>query len=148
MSSQTKDLVAVATEVGNLNALVGALQAAGLVDVLKAPGPYTVFAPTDEAFAKLAKGALDSLLADKEKLASLLTYHVVCGQVRSKDLIKTSGAIPATLNGLLLKVQTRDNKLSVNGAKVVKSDVAASNGVIHLIDAVLVPKVAEVPAGG
>jgi uncharacterized surface protein with fasciclin (FAS1) repeats len=148
MSSQTKDLVAVATEAGNLNALVGALQAAGLVDVLKAPGPYTVFAPTDEAFAKLAKGALDSLLADKEKLASLLTYHVVRGQVRSKDLIKTSGAIPATLNGLLLKVQTRDNKLSVNGAKVVKSDVAASNGVIHLIDAVLVPKVAEVPAGG
>jgi uncharacterized surface protein with fasciclin (FAS1) repeats len=142
-----KTIVDIAVESGNFKTLVTALKAAGLVETLQGSGPFTVFAPSDAAFAKLPAGTVEALLADREKLTSILTYHVVSGKVLAADIIKTNGATPTTVNGLPLDVVVRDGKVFVNGAQVVTADIIASNGVIHVIDGVLLPKAAPVPAG-
>ena len=133
-----KDIVAVASGAGSFNTLVAAVKAAGLVDTLQGAGPFTVFAPTDEAFAKLPKGTVESLLKpeNKEKLVSILTYHVLSGKVMAAD-VKTMKA--KTVNGQSLDVKVSDGAVTVDNAKVIKTDVAASNGVIHVIDTVVMP---------
>ena len=130
-----KDIVKTAIGAGNFKTLVTALKAADLVKTLKGKGPYTVFAPTDEAFAKIPKADLDALLADKAKLTSVLTYHVVSGKVMAKDV--KAGEVP-TVNGKTIKVVT-EGGVMVNDAKVTATDIKASNGVIHVIDTVLMP---------
>ena len=142
-----KNIVEIAVEAGSFNTLVAAVKAAGLAETLQGTGPFTVFAPTDTAFAKLPAGTVESLLADKEKLASILTYHVVSGKVLAGDIVKTNGATPTTVNGLPLDIVVRDSKVFVNGAQVVTADIVASNGVIHVIDSVLLPAAAPVGAG-
>jgi uncharacterized surface protein with fasciclin (FAS1) repeats len=132
----TPDIVDTAVSAGQFNTLVKAVQTAGLVDTLKGPGPFTVFAPTDAAFAKLPPGTLEALLKDKEKLAAVLKYHVVSGKVMAKD-VKT-GAVP-TVQGKSLKVVVDGGGVKVDQAKVVKTDIVASNGVIHVIDQVVLP---------
>jgi uncharacterized surface protein with fasciclin (FAS1) repeats len=134
-----KDIVAVAAGSGQFKTLVAAIKAAGLVDTLKGPGPFTVFAPTDSAFAKLPKGTVEELLKpeNKQKLASILTYHVLSGKVLSSQ-VKTMMA--PTVNGQQLDVKVEDGKVMVNNATVVKADIPAGNGVIHAIDTVLMPK--------
>ena len=119
--------------------LVAAVKAAGLVETLKGPGPFTVFAPTDEAFAKLPAGALEDLLKpeNKAKLQSILTYHVVPGRVMAKDVVKLDSA--KTVEGEDITIKTANGKVMVDNANVVKTDVQASNGVIHVIDAVILP---------
>jgi uncharacterized surface protein with fasciclin (FAS1) repeats len=134
-----KTIVDVAVANGSFKTLVTALQAADLVAALQGPGPFTVFAPTDAAFAKLPAGTVEALLKDPKKLASILTYHVISGKIMAADVIKLGGAKPATLNGASLDIQVRDGKVFVNGAQVVTADVTASNGVIHVIDAVVLP---------
>ena len=134
-----KNIVQVAVEAGSFNTLVAAVKAAGLAETLQGPGPFTVFAPTDAAFAKLPAGTVEALLADKEKLASILTYHVVSGQVMAGDIVKANGAKPTTVNGQALDIVLTDGKVYVNGAQVVTADITASNGVIHVIDTVLLP---------
>ena len=134
-----KNIVEVAVEAGSFKTLVAAVQAAGLVETLSGKGPFTVFAPTDAAFAKLPAGTVEALLADKAKLASILTYHVVSGKVLAADIVKSNGAKPATVNGKTVDIVLKDGKVLVNGAHVVTADVAASNGVIHVIDTVLLP---------
>ena len=133
-----KDIVAVASGNGSFNTLVAAVKAAGLVETLQGPGPFTVFAPTDEAFAKLPKGTVEDLLKpeNKAKLVSILTYHVVPGKVVAAD-VKTMKA--KTVNGQSLDVKVTDGAVTVDKAKVVKTDVPASNGVIHVIDSVVLP---------
>lgn len=130
------DIVDTAVAAGSFNTLVKAVQAAGLVETLKGPGPFTVFAPTDEAFAKLPPGALDALLQDKAKLQAVLTYHVVPGKVLAADVVKLKTA--KTVQGQSLTVDTSKG-VKVGTANVVKTDVMASNGVIHVIDTVLMP---------
>ncbi len=130
-------IVEVAASNGNFKTLVAAIKAAGLADTLSSKGPFTVFAPTDAAFAKLPAGTVDALLKDIPKLKAILTYHVVSGAVMAKD-VKT-GMVP-TVNGQSLDVKADAMGVSVNGAKVTTADVAASNGVIHVIDTVLLPK--------
>lgn len=137
-----KTIVDVAIGAGSFNTLVAALKAADLVGALQGKGPFTVFAPTDAAFAKLPAGTVDALLKDPKKLASILTYHVVAGKVMAADVIKANGAKPATLNGAALTVTVNGGKVMVNGAQVTSADIAASNGVIHVIDTVVLP-----PAG-
>ena len=133
-----KDIVAVASSAGSFNTLVAAVKAAGLVETLQGPGPFTVFAPTDEAFAKLPKGTVEDLLKpeNKEKLVAILTSHVVAGKVMAAD-VKTMKA--KTVNGKELDVKVTDGAVTVDNAKVIKTDVAASNGVIHVIDTVVMP---------
>ena len=133
------DIVAVAANAGQFNTLIAAVKAAGLVETLQGAGPFTVFAPNDAAFAKLPKGAIEALLNDKEKLTAILTYHVVSGKVMAADIIKTGGAEPATVNGAPVRVTIRDGKVYVDGAQVITADIQASNGVIHAIDAVIMP---------
>jgi uncharacterized surface protein with fasciclin (FAS1) repeats len=135
---KAKDIVAVASGNGSFNTLVAAVKAAGLVETLQGPGPFTVFAPTDEAFAKLPKGTVEDLLKpeNKAKLVSILTYHVVAGKVMAED-VKTMKA--KTVNGQSLDVKVTDGAVTVDNAKVVMTDVAASNGVIHVIDTVVLP---------
>ena len=135
----TKDIVDTAVSAGSFNTLAAALEAAGLVETLKGKGPFTVFAPTDQAFAKLPEGTLKSLLkpANKEKLTAILTYHVVAGNVKAADVIKLSSA--KTLNGQSVTVKVVGGKVLINGATVVKADIAATNGTIHVIDTVLLP---------
>ena len=140
-----KNVVQVATEAGTFETLVAAVKAAGLAETLQGEGPFTVFAPSDAAFAKLPAGTVEALLADKAKLASILTYHVVPGKVMAADVIGAGGAKPATVNGQPLDVQVRGGKVYVNGAQVTAADVGASNGVIHVIDTVLMPPAA--PSG-
>lgn len=132
------DIVTVASNAGSFNTLVAAVKAAGLVETLQGTGPFTVFAPTDEAFAKLPKGTVEDLLKpeNKAKLVAILTYHVVPGKVMAAD-VKTMKA--KTVNGQSLDVKVTDGAVTVNAAKVVKTDVAASNGVIHVIDTVVIP---------
>ena len=142
-----KNIVEIAIEAGTFNTLVAAVKAAGLAETLMGPGPFTVFAPSDAAFAKLPAGTVESLLADKAKLTSILTYHVVSGKVMAGDIVKANGATPTTVNGLPLNVVVRGGKVYVNGAHVVTADIVASNGVIHVIDAVLLPKAVPVGAG-
>jgi uncharacterized surface protein with fasciclin (FAS1) repeats len=135
----TKDIVDTAVSAGSFKTLTTAIAAAGLVETLKGKGPFTVFAPTDEAFAKLPAGTLESLLkpANKQKLTAILTYHVVAGNVKAADVVKLSSA--KTLNGKLITIKTAGGKVLINGATVVKADIAATNGTIHVIDTVLMP---------
>ena len=134
--AQAKDIVDTAVAAGSFKTLAAALTAAGLIDTLKGPGPFTVFAPTDDAFAKVPKAALDALLADKAKLTAVLTYHVVPGKVMAKDV--KAGKVK-TVQGSEITIATA-NGVMVDGAKVVKTDIAADNGVIHVIDSVIMPK--------
>lgn len=136
LAVQAKDIVDTAVSAGNFKTLVTALKAADLVPTLKGNGPFTVFAPTDEAFAKIPKADLDALLKDKAKLKAVLTYHVVPGKVMSKDL--KAGKV-TTVQGGDVTISTKGGA-KVNNAKVVSADVAADNGVIHAIDTVLMPK--------
>ncbi len=136
--SATSNIVGVASANGNFKVLIKALKAAGLDKTLSGPGPFTVFAPTDKAFAALPAGTVESLLkpANKQKLVALLSYHVVSGQEKSTDL--KSGSVP-TLAGKPVTVKVQASGVTINNAKVVKADIAASNGVIHVIDKVLLP---------
>ena len=133
-----KDIVDTAVAAGSFKTLATALTEAGLVDTLKGKGPFTVFAPTDDAFAKLPKGTLEALLKDKKKLTAILTYHVVAGKVMAADAAKLKTA--KTVNGKSLTIKAKDGAVTINGAKVIKADIEASNGVIHVIDTVLLPK--------
>jgi uncharacterized surface protein with fasciclin (FAS1) repeats len=136
LSAQAKDIVDTAVAAGNFKTLATALGAAGLVDTLKGKGPFTVFAPTDEAFAKIPKADLDALLKDKTKLTAVLTYHVVDGKVMAADV--KAGKVK-TVQGSDLTVTTSGGVM-VDKAKVVKTDIVADNGVIHVIDTVIMPK--------
>ena len=135
-SVQAKDIVDTAVGAGSFKTLAAALTAAGLIDTLKGPGPFTVFAPTDEAFAKIPKADLDALLKDKAKLTSVLTYHVVAGKVMAADV--KAGKVK-TVQGSDLTVSTVGGVM-VDKAKVVKTDIVADNGVIHVIDSVIIPR--------
>ena len=135
-----KDIVDTAVAAGSFKTLAKALQAADLVETLKGAGPFTVFAPTDEAFAKLPAGTLEALLKpeNKPKLQRILTSHVVAGKVMAADVVKISSA--KAVSGDTLTIASRDGGVTVDGAKVVKTDIAATNGVIHVIDSVILPK--------
>jgi uncharacterized surface protein with fasciclin (FAS1) repeats len=136
----TKDIVDTAVAAGSFNTLATALTAAGLIDTLKGEGPFTVFAPTDEAFAKLPAGTVENLLKpeNKAQLTGILTYHVVPGKVKAADVVKLTEA--KTVQGQSVKISVANGQVSVDGAKVTATDIAASNGVIHVIDAVILPK--------
>ncbi|PIQ49987.1 MAG: Nex18 symbiotically induced protein [Cytophagales bacterium CG12_big_fil_rev_8_21_14_0_65_40_12] len=136
---KAQDIVDLAVGQDNLKTLVAAVKAAGLVDVLKGKGPFTVFAPTDAAFAALPAGTLEMLLKpeNKDKLVAILTYHVVAGQVMSTDL--SNGQEAATVQGEKVKVSIYGGKVKISGANVIAADVKASNGVVHVIDAVILP---------
>ncbi|MEZ4400804.1 MAG: fasciclin domain-containing protein [Kofleriaceae bacterium] len=133
----TADIVDTAVAAGSFTTLVAAVKAAGLVDTLKGPGPFTVFAPTDEAFAKLPPGTVEALLADKAALTKVLTYHVVAGDVRAAQVAGMTSA--TTLQGGTLAIDASAG-VRVNDATVIKADVVAANGVIHVIDTVLLPQ--------
>src|SRR5579863_1932340 len=135
-----KDIVDTAVAAGSFKTLAAALQAAGLIDTLKSKGPFTVFAPTDEAFAKLPAGTVDDLLKpeNKAKLVAILTYHVVPGKVLAAQVTKMSSA--KTVNGRSLTISVHDGAVMVDNAKVIKTDILCSNGVIHVIDSVVLPK--------
>lgn len=138
-----KTIIETATSAGKFTTLLAALKAAGLNDSLNAAGPFTVFAPTDEAFKRLAPGSVDSLLKDVPKLKKILTYHVVPGNIAAKDV--KAGEV-RTLEGSPISVTVKDGHVAVNGARVTQADVVATNGVIHVIDTVLMPKSAGLPA--
>jgi uncharacterized surface protein with fasciclin (FAS1) repeats len=138
MKAEQANIVETAVAAGSFNTLVAAVKAAGLVEVLAGEGPYTVFAPTDEAFAKLPEGTVESLLKDKEALAAILTYHVVAGEVTAKDVVKLKSA--ESVNGADLTIKTNKDKVFVDNAQVVQADILCSNGVIHVIDEVMLPK--------
>ncbi len=141
MAESKKDIIDTAVAAGSFKTLATALTQAGLIDTLKGKGPFTVFAPTDEAFAKIAKKDLDALLKDKKKLTAVLTYHVVAGKVMAADVVQLKdGAKVKTVEGHELTVGLKDGKVMVDGANVVKTDIEASNGVIHVIDSVIMPK--------
>lgn len=133
-----KNIVETAIGAGQFNTLVAAVKAAGLVDTLSGPGPFTVFAPTDDAFAKLPKGTVEALLKDTDKLTAILTYHVVAGQYAAKDVMGMSSA--KTVNGQSLMLKIKDGKVMVDNAFVIKADIMTSNGIIHVIDTVVLPK--------
>ena len=135
-AAQAKDIVDTAVAAGDFKTLAVALEKAGLIDTLKGKGPFTVFAPTDAAFAKVPKADLDALLADKQKLAAVLTYHVVPGKVMAKDV--KAGKV-TTVQGSDLTLTTSGG-VKVDGASVIKTDIVAENGVIHVIDSVVLPK--------
>jgi uncharacterized surface protein with fasciclin (FAS1) repeats len=139
-SSFAADIVDTAVSAGSFNTLVAAVKAAGLVETLKGPGPFTVFAPTDEAFAKLPAGTVDDLLKpeNKAKLTAILTYHVVPGKVMAADVVKLKEA--KTVQGQPVKIKAKGGAVMVDNAKVVKTDITTSNGVIHVIDTVIMPK--------
>ena len=140
LAAPKQDIVDTAIAAGSFKTLVAAIQAAGLVDTLKGKGPFTVFAPTDAAFAKLPAGTVQDLLKpeNKAKLVAILTYHVVAGDVTSKEVVKLTEA--KTVEGQTVKISVHDGKVMINNATVVKADIAASNGVIHVIDTVLIPQ--------
>ena len=140
-----KDIVDTAVAAGSFKTLATALGSAGLVDTLKGPGPFTVFAPTDEAFAKLPPGTVEDLLKpeNKEKLTQILTYHVVAGKVPASEAIKLNGQSAQTVAKLPLPIQVKDGKVMVGPATVIQPDVEATNGVIHVIDTVLLPPAAS-----
>ncbi len=135
--STLKDIVTTAADAGTFKTLATALTEAGLIETLKSKGPFTVFAPTDEAFAKLPKGTLEELLKDKEALKKILLYHVVSGNVMSTDVVKLTEV--KTVEGFKVKISVKDGNVMINDAKVIKADVKASNGVIHVIDTVILP---------
>lgn len=134
----TRNIVEIAVGAGSFNTLVAAVQAAGLVETLSGEGPFTVFAPTDEAFARIPEADLQALLADKEALTAVLTYHVVPGKVMAADVISLSSA--TTVNGQDVEIKVRDGKVTIDGANVVSTDIEATNGVIHVIDQVILPQ--------
>ena len=136
-AARAADIVDTAVSAGQFTTLVKAVKAAGLVDTLKGAGPFTVFAPTDAAFAKLPAGALDSLIANPEKLKAVLTYHVVSGKVMAADV--KSGKVK-TVNGAEATLAVKAGKVTIDKANVVKADIVCDNGVIHVIDAVIMPK--------
>jgi uncharacterized surface protein with fasciclin (FAS1) repeats len=135
----SKDIVDVAVGAGSFKTLVAAVKAADLVDTLKSKGPFTVFAPTDDAFAKLPEGTVESLLkpGNKEKLVAILTYHVVAGKVTSKEVVKLSSA--DTVQGSAVDIEVEDGKVKIDEATVIKADICCKNGVIHVIDSVILP---------
>jgi len=137
--AEKKDIVDTAVEAGSFKTLVTAVKAAGLVETLKGKGPFTVFAPTDEAFAKLPKGTVEELLKpeNKKKLTEILTYHVVPGKVTAAQAMKVDEA--KTVQGSKISIKTKDDKVMIDEATVVKADIMTSNGVIHVIDAVIMP---------
>ncbi len=137
-----KNIVDTAVAAGNFKTLAAALGAAGLVDTVSGAGPFTVFAPTDAAFAKLPAGTVENLLkpGNKDQLTAILTYHVVSGKVMAADVVKLSEA--KTVNGKMLKVKVNSGNVMIDDAKVTSTDIAASNGVIHVIDSVMIPKAA------
>jgi len=132
-----KDIVETAVAAGQFNTLAAALEAADLVATLQGEGPFTVFAPTDEAFAKLPEGTVEALLADKEALTAILLYHVVAGQVMAEEVVTMDMVEP--VGGGELMIKAKNGKVMINDATVIKTDVTASNGVIHVIDTVLIP---------
>ncbi|MCU0280301.1 MAG: fasciclin domain-containing protein [Acidimicrobiia bacterium] len=132
-----KDIVDTAVEAGSFTTLVAAVQAAGLVETLKGEGPFTVFAPTDEAFAALPEGTVEALLADIPALTDILLYHVVAGKVMAADVVNLTSA--TTVQGSDLAIVVEDGKVMINGVNVITTDIETSNGVIHVIDAVLIP---------
>jgi uncharacterized surface protein with fasciclin (FAS1) repeats len=138
-SMPDKDIVDIAASAGSFKTLVAAVQAAGLVEALKGQGPLTVFAPTDEAFGKLPAGTVENLLKpeNKDKLIAVLTYHVVPGRVTAGEVVNLDSA--KTINGRSLKISAQEGKVMVDGAQVTATDIMASNGVIHVIDAVVLP---------
>lgn len=138
--AEKKDIVDTAVSAGQFETLVAAVEAAGLVDTLKSEGPFTVFAPTDEAFAKLGDAAIQDLLKpeNKEKLTAILMYHVVPGKVMASDVVSLSSA--ATAQGQSVDIAVADGTVSIDGAKVVTADIEATNGVIHVIDTVILPE--------
>ena len=142
MTTNTQDIVDTAVSAGQFKTLAAALTAAGLVDTLKGPGPFTVFAPTDAAFAKLPAGTVENLLKpeNKAQLTAILTYHVVPGKVMAADVVKLKEA--KTVNGKMLQVKVNGSEVIINDAKVTATDIAASNGVIHVIDSVVLPQAA------
>jgi uncharacterized surface protein with fasciclin (FAS1) repeats len=133
------DLVETAVNADSFNTLVKAVEAAGLIEILKSPGPYTVFAPNDDAFANLPEGTLDSLLENIPKLKRIITYHVAFGDVRSDDLMQIDEA--TTVEGSILAIEYGEGGIKVNDANVLKTDILTENGVIHVIDKVLIPAV-------
>lgn len=140
VEKKASDIVDTAVSAGSFKTLVAAVKAAGLVETLKGEGPFTVFAPTDEAFAKLPKGTVEGLLKpeNKDKLVAILTYHVVAGKVTAADVVKLESA--KTVQGQSVAIKVADGKVSVDNANVVKTDIGCSNGVIHVIDSVILPK--------
>ena len=133
------DIIDTAVAAGSFKTLAAALTAANLIDTLKGAGPFTVFAPTDEAFAKLPAGTVESLLNDIPKLTAILTYHVVAGKVMAADVMTMDGQSATTVNGAPLAISTKDGVKLNGSSKVLTTDVACTNGVIHVIDAVLLP---------
>jgi uncharacterized surface protein with fasciclin (FAS1) repeats len=136
-SHDSKDIVDTAVAAGSFNTLVTAVQEAGLVDTLKGDGPFTLFAPTDEAFAKLPEGTIEALLQDKEALTKVLTYHVVPGKVMANDVVKLASA--RTVQGQSINIDSSSGVM-VDNANVIRTDIETSNGVIHVIDAVILPR--------
>ena len=132
----SKDIVDTAVSAGKFNTLVKAIKAGGLVETLKSDGPFTVFAPTDDAFAKLPAGTLQSLLKNTKKLKAILTFHVVAGKVMASDVVKLKSV--KTVHGNTISISTK-NGVKVENAKVIATDIKASNGVIHIIDSVILP---------
>lgn len=137
MHGEKKDIVDTAVEAGSFNTLATALEAAGLIETLKGEGPFTVFAPTDEAFAKIPEDQLNALLADKEQLTAVLTYHVVSGKVMASDVVELDTA--TTVQGSNIDITVSDSGVMVDNANVITTDIEASNGVIHVIDSVILP---------
>jgi uncharacterized surface protein with fasciclin (FAS1) repeats len=137
-AEKPKDIVETAVAAGSFKTLAKALEAAGLVEALQGEGPYTVFAPTDEAFEKLPEGTLEAVLKDKEKLTAILTYHVVPGKVLAADVVKLEEA-ETLLKDAKVKIDAKDG-VKINNAKVIKADIECTNGVIHVIDTVLIPE--------
>ncbi len=135
--NQKQNIVEIASSDEKFSTLVSAIKAAGLVEILSSEGPFTVFAPTNEAFAKLSKETSDAVLADKKQLKNILIYHVVSGKVMAKDVAKLD--LAKTLQGGSLKIKVTDENVMVDNAKVIKADIEAENGVIHIIDTVLIP---------
>jgi uncharacterized surface protein with fasciclin (FAS1) repeats len=133
-----KNIVETAVGAGSFNTLVTAVKAAGLVETLSGPGPFTVFAPTDEAFGKLPAGTIEALLQDKAKLTSILTYHVAAGKYLAADVVKMSSL--KSVQGQNITISLKDGAAMVDNAKIVKTDIVCSNGVIHVIDVVILPK--------
>lgn len=138
ITSTQKDIVTTAVDAGSFKTLAAALQAANLVETLKGEGPYTVFAPTDEAFAKLPEGTVEALLKDKDALTEILLYHVVSGEYTSGDVVKFKSA--KTVEGEEVMIKVSEGSVYINESKVTSADVMASNGVIHVIDTVLIPE--------
>lgn len=141
-AQQPKDIVDTAVAAGSFKTLAAALQAAGLIETLKGKGPFTVFAPTDEAFAKLPAGTVADLLKpeNKAKLTAILTYHVVPGAVKAAQVVTMNGKEAKTVNGQMVKIAVNGSTVTISGAKVTATDITASNGVIHVIDTVILPK--------